>query len=279
MQKVKPFEQMDEQEFLEMFEQKRFPFNQWRHRPHVTVAYLYLRKLSLEEAIDTMRDRIQAHNAANGLMGAYHETLTQVWARIIYAIMATHGPSDSAKNFFDRHTYLLNKMLPLMFYTHQRIMSKQARDAFLEPDLMPLPTPPQKDIPKINYDPDSFQAIPPDPVLIIASTTQIIEYDPNNVVAYFQRGENHLALKNFEQALRDYKKVIALNLEHSWAYYKIGAIYALQNEPKAALENLQKSLELAFPLPQLIGRDPYWDNIRENKMFQKLVKDYSVKTF
>jgi hypothetical protein len=179
MADVTLFESMDEQEFLAMFERREFPLDQWRHRPHVTVAYLYLRQYPLEQAIGKMRQGIQAHNAAHGLAGAYHETITQFWGRVIYAVMSAHGPSDSASHFFDRHSYLLNKMLPLLFYSYGRLISKQARHEFVEPDLLALPLPVEVSVAQTNYEPDPGKPpLPPDPVAVLAQTSQTIEHNP-----------------------------------------------------------------------------------------------------
>jgi tetratricopeptide (TPR) repeat protein len=222
-----------------------------------------------------MREGIKTHNAANGLTGAYHETLTQVWARIIYAVMLAHGPSDSAKHFFDHHSYLLNKMLPLMFYTHSRVLSKQAREEFLEPDLLPLPVEPDAAVLEAQYEPDfGYPPIPPDPIMVIEQLTQTIENNPDYADAYFHRGQNYFRLKQYETALADYGKAIELEPRHTSAYYGIGAICAIQNNVDAALEGLQIALELGFPYVNLLARDPSWDNIRDNSTFQKLIEDY-----
>ena len=162
-------------------------------------------------------------------------------------------------------------MLPLLFYSHDRIMSKQARHEFVEPDLLSL-LPTDASITRTSYEPDpGYPPIPPDPVVIIAQTSKTIERNPDDGEAYFQRGQNYFHLQKFDLALADYVKTIELNPEHSGAHYGLGAIYALQNKTDAAIEYLQKALALGFPYIHRIGRDPSWDNVRGNPAFQSLI--------
>ena len=56
---------MEDAEFLSRFEGVRLPFEQWTHRAHVKVAYLYLRRHPFEEALDRMRLGIRAFNAVH----------------------------------------------------------------------------------------------------------------------------------------------------------------------------------------------------------------------
>ena len=72
---------MDDASFLSQFEQRTLPFDQWTHRAHVKVAYLYLSKHPLPEALDRMRTGILAYNAANDVPQTdtvgYNETQLQ----------------------------------------------------------------------------------------------------------------------------------------------------------------------------------------------------------
>ena len=134
---------MDDATFLNQLECCTLPFELWTHRAHIRAAYLYLDQYPLEQAIARVRATIQAYNAANNIpsgpdMG-YHETITQAWMRLIDATRRNHGPREDEHAFFERHSYLQNKMLLLLFYSRDRIMSEDARLRFVEPDLTPLP--------------------------------------------------------------------------------------------------------------------------------------------
>jgi hypothetical protein len=67
--------------FLAEFEACRWPIDHWHHRPHIKLAYLYLRRYPFDDAMNRIREGIKAHNAAHQLpelpMSGYHETMTE----------------------------------------------------------------------------------------------------------------------------------------------------------------------------------------------------------
>jgi hypothetical protein len=134
---------MDDVTFLQQFEACAFPFDRWHHDAHIKIAYLYLRRHSLEEAISKMRNGIKAYNAANkveeGPDRGYHETMTQAWVRLVHLALCEYGPAETADSFFEQHPELSQKKVLRLFYTRERFMSPQAKVGFLEPDLAPLP--------------------------------------------------------------------------------------------------------------------------------------------
>jgi hypothetical protein len=80
-----------------------------------------------------------AHKVADTPTGGYHETMTQVWIRLVYVTFREFGPSPSADEFVETHSQLLSKRAPLFFYSRGCIMSAEARSRFVPPDLAPLP--------------------------------------------------------------------------------------------------------------------------------------------
>jgi hypothetical protein len=56
---------IDDEAFLAEFEACRWPMDQWHHQQHFKLAYLYLRRYPLDAAMDRIRERIKAHNAAH----------------------------------------------------------------------------------------------------------------------------------------------------------------------------------------------------------------------
>ena len=130
--------------FLAAFEDCSLPLEEWQHhRFHLRAAYLYLRAHGLDGAIERMRANISAFNEAKGLPNAidmgYHETLTQGWLRVLDGLMRAHGPLENHDAFYARHSYLQSKMLLLLYYSRDRIMSQEAKDGFVQPDLAPFP--------------------------------------------------------------------------------------------------------------------------------------------
>lgn len=136
---------MNDEEHLRRFEDHTLPKELWNHRAHLKVAYLYLNHLPYPEALDRLRSGIRAYNAAHGIIdtpsGGYHETMTQVWLQLVHTTLCQFGPAETADAFFDAHTQLSSKRAPLLFYSRNRIMSAEAKHAFVTPDLTALPLP------------------------------------------------------------------------------------------------------------------------------------------
>lgn len=128
---------------IESFEACAIPREEYDHRAHLTVAYSYLRAHSLKEATAKMRVGIHRFNAAKGIentpTGGYHETLTVAWMRVLHSAMASYGPESGPDEFLAQHPHLLCRTLLRVFYSRDRIMSAEARAAWVEPDLAPLP--------------------------------------------------------------------------------------------------------------------------------------------
>jgi len=136
---------MNDEEHLRRFEDHSLPKEQWTHRAHLKVAYLYLNRFSQPEALERLRVGIQAYNAAQGIRdtptGGYHETMTQVWLQLVYTALRQFGPAESADAFFEALPQLSDKRTPLLFYSRDRLMSPEAKRSYVTPDLAPLPKP------------------------------------------------------------------------------------------------------------------------------------------
>jgi hypothetical protein len=133
---------MNDDNFLSAFEDCTLPFEQWTHRAHVRIAYLYASRHDLESATDRMRTSIKAYNRATGTPEAidrgYHETITQAFMRLVFNANVQTGPHESSDDFCEAHPELLSKRALLHFYSRERIMTWEAKREFIEPDLCPL---------------------------------------------------------------------------------------------------------------------------------------------
>jgi hypothetical protein len=59
--------------------------------------------------------------------------------RLTHHVLCEFGKCDNSELFVERHAALLSKDALLSHYTKERIMSREARSQFIEPDLKPLP--------------------------------------------------------------------------------------------------------------------------------------------
>jgi len=136
---------MTDDEHLQRFEDQSLPLEQWTHRAHLKVAYLYLLRFSFDETLSRLQTGIRAYNAAQGIvdspMGGYHETMTCAWLQLVHTTLCQFGPAETADAFFDAQPQLTQKRALLLFYSRDRIMSAEAKAMFIAPDLAPLPQP------------------------------------------------------------------------------------------------------------------------------------------
>jgi len=133
----------DDDLLTQQFENCTFPFDEWHHRAHVKLAYLYVVRFGPVVAGQKLRDGIRAYNAANGVEDAprsgYHDTMTQAWVWIIDATVQAYGQLATADEFVDSHPQLREKKILRLFYSPELFLSPRAKEEFVEPDLTRLP--------------------------------------------------------------------------------------------------------------------------------------------
>jgi hypothetical protein len=134
---------VNDDHFVQQFESCSFPFDQWHHRAHVKLAYIYLVRFGFDSASRKLREGIRAYNAANKVPDTptrgYHETLTMFWLRVIQMSLQEYGPRATADEFFEFHTQLGEKKIHRLFYSSDLFMTARAKSEFVEPDLTSLP--------------------------------------------------------------------------------------------------------------------------------------------
>lgn len=137
---------MNDRELLLKFEDLTLPADQWTHRCHVKVAYLYLRRFRFAEALERLRNGIRAYNAVRRVpespTSGYNETTTRAFLQIISAVMRAYDsalPASTADEFCDAHPQLMSRHILRLYYSPGRRMHPDAKSTFVEPDLSPLP--------------------------------------------------------------------------------------------------------------------------------------------
>jgi hypothetical protein len=134
---------MSAAEFLVAFEARTL--DEFHHRDHVKIVYLYLRRYPLDDAIVKVRAGLKALAVAwnapvDDLEKGYHETMTQAWVRLVHMKLGECGGMESADAFCDRQPQLMQKSYLDTFYSRQCLMTWPAKREFVEPDLAPFLT-------------------------------------------------------------------------------------------------------------------------------------------
>lgn len=134
---------MDDLTFIKKFESAAWPMDEWHHKEHIKIAYLYLVAHGFERALGKMRAGILAlnafHKVPEGPLRGYHETMTQAWLRLVHVILSEYGPAETGDLFYEQHPELSQKKTLRLFYSADRMKDPRGKLEFLEPDLTSLP--------------------------------------------------------------------------------------------------------------------------------------------
>lgn len=126
-------------EFARAFEQGAVRNEDFRHRQHLRLAWVYLLEGETPAAAATrMCDTLRTFAASVGHAEKYHETLTIFWMRLLAAVRDGLDLPRAFEDVVATHSYLLDKDLPLAYYSRARLSSAEARLEWVPPDLRPL---------------------------------------------------------------------------------------------------------------------------------------------
>ncbi len=129
-----------DQRFCDAFEKLEVPPGEFDHRAHVRLAYVYLCRLEPEIATAAMKDALLSFLEHLGIgTTKYHETITRAWVMAVNHFMESTGPCSGFDEFIDRAPVLLDSQIMLSHYSAELLFSDEARSAFVEPDIAPIP--------------------------------------------------------------------------------------------------------------------------------------------
>lgn len=129
-----------DEDFLRAFEDLSFPADQFHHREHIRVAWLYLKSSDATRAAERMTAGILRFANHHGATQKYHHTLTLAWMRLVAASLVETPDSYDFTEFLAEHAELGDKELLKKYYSPELLKTSAAREGWVEPDLQPLPT-------------------------------------------------------------------------------------------------------------------------------------------
>lgn len=130
----------DDRRFQASFEACTVTPDEFTHRAHLRLAYVYLAQGDFDVAFQRTRSAIHQFLAHHQIDAAkYHETLTRAWLMAVRHFMDRAGSTDSADDFLSKSGALLDAGVMLTHYSKATLFSPAARSAFVEPDLDPIP--------------------------------------------------------------------------------------------------------------------------------------------
>jgi hypothetical protein len=130
---------MTDDEFLHAFLSLTLPHSGFRHRDHVRIAWLAVRRHGAAAAETVVADAIRRFAAANGHGERFHQTLTSFWVRLVAHAAAGAPDADTFDRFVARYPLVLDSQAPLRHWTRAVLFGAGARRSWQEPDVAALP--------------------------------------------------------------------------------------------------------------------------------------------
>jgi hypothetical protein len=130
---------LDDAEFVRAFESCELPNTSFHHADHVRLAWLYVREHGEQQAAQRMAEAIRRFATFNGAAKKFHYTVTCAWVRLISAASGRTPAAKSFQEFLAAHPELLQPDRLGRHYSPAVLDSPAAREAWVPPDLIPLP--------------------------------------------------------------------------------------------------------------------------------------------
>jgi hypothetical protein len=127
---------LTDEELLAGFEDTSLPSAAFHHEQHVRVAWLFVGRHGMPEALGRFARALTRFAAAKGKPGLYHETITWAYLLLI-AERSARAPADTWEAFSAANPDLLTWKPSVLdrYYTPETLWSDLARRTFLMPDL------------------------------------------------------------------------------------------------------------------------------------------------
>jgi hypothetical protein len=132
-------ELMSDDAFVAAFESCELPNEMFRHREHVRLTFIYLRRYGFEGAGTRIAEAIRRYALHNGAPQKYHETITVAWLRIVQEAASSVPNQASFEEMIAAFPQLLSKTTLQKYYSEELVGSERARAFFVEPDREALP--------------------------------------------------------------------------------------------------------------------------------------------
>jgi hypothetical protein len=130
---------LDEQGFLGCLLDGYAARGRFSHREHLHMAWSYLRRYGLARGADGVIAFIKHVAAEHGGSEKYNETVTRFWIRAVALALASGAGTSEFDEFPAHNPHLVDKNLPYRHWSKERLGAADAKEQWVEPDLLPLP--------------------------------------------------------------------------------------------------------------------------------------------
>jgi hypothetical protein len=115
------------------------PGGTFRHREHIHLAYIAVRRYGPANAVDVVAGWLRHLTVYLRAPQKFHATVTRAWVEIVAHHMAAAPPTADFAAFARAYPALLDKRLLTRHYTSRALASPAAKTGWLEPDLAAFP--------------------------------------------------------------------------------------------------------------------------------------------
>jgi len=132
---------MNDQEFIQRFEDCTLPTDCFHHRDHVRMAWLYLQRYTLLEALAKFCEGLKRYAGSVGKSNLYHETITFAYIFLIHERIKCRVECQSWEEFALSNADLLDwkEGIVKSYYSEEMLKSDTSRKMFVFPDRLPHP--------------------------------------------------------------------------------------------------------------------------------------------
>ncbi len=130
---------LSDDEFLRAFFEAELANSDFHHRDHLRLAWLLVRREGIAEAEVRVAWGIQHFASVHGHGPRYHDTMTRFWVRLVAHAVAHRQEIDDFDAYLAAYPKLLDPSLPFRHWNRETLLGSDARAAWREPDLAPLP--------------------------------------------------------------------------------------------------------------------------------------------
>ena len=115
------------------------PTGEFRHRQHVNLAFLAVRRHGMPEATGKVCAWIRQIAGYERAPQKFHHTVSRAWVELVAHHVADDPGCADFDVFAGRNPVLLDKRLLSRHYRSSTLAAKPARGGWVEPDLLPFP--------------------------------------------------------------------------------------------------------------------------------------------
>lgn len=127
---------LTDHDFATSFEALTLPPSEFRHAGHVRLAWIYLTRMSLPDAMTRYSASLRAFAGHVGKPGLFHETITYAFLMVINERIADGPDGESWEGFQARNPDVMAGVKGALarYYTDERLGCDRARAGFVMPD-------------------------------------------------------------------------------------------------------------------------------------------------